>query len=468
MPDRARANLVFAGLCALFALPRVAGLFTDFWLDEIWALDIVGRIASPLDLFTRVHFDTNHWLYSLYLWCVGAQDGWIAYRLPALAAGIAALPLAAAIARRDGEREAGVALALVGGSFLLIEYSSEARGYAPAVAFALGALLAQQRTIESRSVRAVVAFNACCVLGLLSHLTFLFPYAGFLAWSLARGDLKRALACHALPLAAFAALYFVDVRHMQFGGGPEAPLAAVLESLAALVLGFPDARPMQRAAIAACAAVAAAGIWGLRGDPSRVWVFYVVTLVLAPAAVVAARASEFPYWTERHFLVCVPFVLLLLAGLLARLSRVSRTGAALALAALALYLGGNALRVADFLRFGRGQYREAIAYLLAHDSARVLTVGSDHDFRNSVLLGYYARFVPADRELVYVAEDAWPADGPRWLIVHSFARGFVPEPSYVFAGRIEYRLAQHFPYAGVSGWHWAVYRRSDGAAGVTP
>jgi hypothetical protein len=455
----------------------VAGLFTDFWLDEIWALDIVARIATPLDVFTRVHFDANHWLHSLYLWCLGPREGWIAYRLPALAAGIATLPLGVAIARRSGDREAGLALLLLGGSYLLTVYASEARGYATAVCFALGAFHALGRALDARAPRWAVAFNACCVLGLLSHLTFLLPYAGLLAWSVARA-LRRpirpraALAdlagCHALTLAVFAALYVVDVRHMQIGGGPESPLATVVGNLAALTLGFPDALPLQRFAIGACAAVAVAGVIGLRSDPSRVWVFYSVTLLLAPAAVVAAKAADSPFWTERYFLVCVPFLLLLLAGVLARLSRNGGVGAALGAALLLLYLAGNGARTADFLRFGRGSYREAVAYMVAHDPSRTVTVGSDHDFRNSMLLGYYRRTVPTDRELVYLSQGAWPPEGPRWLIVRDDDARREPEASLVVAGRIEYGLARHFPFAGVSGWSFALYRRTAPGDAVTP
>jgi uncharacterized membrane protein len=476
-PDGRRAALVFAALYAVFALPRVAGLFTDFWLDEIWALDIVGRIATPLDIFTRVHFDTNHWLYSLLLWCIGPREGWIAYRLPALAAGIATLPLMVASARAKTERAAGIALLLSGGSFLLIEYASEARGYALAVCFALGAFHALARAQASHDWRWRIAFNACAVLGLLSHLTFLFPYAGLLAWSIAhastrpirvRASLVRIAACHALPLSVFALLYYLDIRFIQHGAGPETGLATVLGNLAALVLGLPDTLLFQRVGIGLCAAVAAAGIWTLRNDPSRAWVFFAVTLVLAPAAVVTARAADFPYWTERHFLVCVPFLLLLVAGLLARLSRASRAGAALAFALLALYLAGNTVRVVDFLRFGRGHYREAVEYMVAHDPDRVLTVGSDYDFRNSMVLGYYARFVPKDRSLAYVREREWPPEGPRWLIMHSLDAHYEPPASYVFAGRVEYTLARHFPFSGVSGWHWALYRRVDPADAVSP
>ena len=140
---------------------------------------------------------------------------------------------------------------------------------------------------------------------------------------------------------------------------------------------------------------------------------------------------------------------------------------ALAVSLLALYLAGNAIRTGDFLRLGRGHYREAVLYMLAHDSSRVVTVGSDYDFRNAMLLGYYARYVPKDRELVYVPEDAWPPEGPRWLITHSLDARHEPAASYVANGRVEYTLAKHFPFSGVSGWHWCLYRRHDAADDVT-
>ncbi len=460
----------YVALLGAWVLPRVLGVLTDFWLDEIWALDIVGRIDSPLDVFTRIHFDTNHWLYSLLLFFIGPREDWIAYRLPALAAGIATLPMMVALARREGNLEATIALLLAGSSFLLIEYSSEARGYAPAVLFSLGAFYALGRQLESGRVSWAAAFNALCILGLLSHLTFLFPYAGLLAWSVAAAlvrptrpaaALRRIASCHALPLLFFLGLYVVDIRHIQHGAGPESPIASIVGRLSALTLGLPETGVFPAVAIAVCAGIAVAGIWRLRRDPSRRWVFYAITLLLAPACVVVARGREFPFWSERHFLVCVPFLLLLLARLLVHVANSGRRGRAAAILFVALYVTGNSVRTFDFLRFGRGQYREAVEYMFAHSTEPAVTVGSDHDFRNSMLLTYYSRFAPKERQLVYVGEDAWPREGPRWLILHSTDEDRVAEPQYVFADRVEYRLAKQFPFSGVSGWRWDLYERRD-------
>ena len=71
--DSKRLSWWLLPLFGLFVLARVPGLFTDFWLDEIRALRIVEKISSPLDIFTRVHFDTNHWLYSLFMAALGTD-----------------------------------------------------------------------------------------------------------------------------------------------------------------------------------------------------------------------------------------------------------------------------------------------------------------------------------------------------------------------------------------------------------
>ncbi|HEC15996.1 MAG TPA: hypothetical protein ENI99_05405 [Sedimenticola sp.] len=45
---------------------RIPGLFTDLWIDEIWALELLKPVKTFSEIFTAIHFDTNHWLYSLY------------------------------------------------------------------------------------------------------------------------------------------------------------------------------------------------------------------------------------------------------------------------------------------------------------------------------------------------------------------------------------------------------------------
>jgi hypothetical protein len=138
-PTAVRATRIGVALCMVVgAVLRYRALWTDFSQDEIWSLTLVQGLASPLDVLTRIHHDNNHVLNSLFLYLLGDRADWTTYRLFAFGCGIAAIAFAAWIAAEDGGLAAVTASLLFAVSFLFVTYSSEARGYAPAVAFARG------------------------------------------------------------------------------------------------------------------------------------------------------------------------------------------------------------------------------------------------------------------------------------------------------------------------------------------
>ena len=62
-------------------------------------------------------------------------------------------------------------------------------------------------------------------------------------------------------------------------------------------------------------------------------------------------------------------------------------------------------------------YREALRFVGERTPRATITISSDHDFRNLMLLNYYGRELPAKR-IVYFTADAWPEGGPEWYIAH--------------------------------------------------
>jgi hypothetical protein len=118
-----RATL--AAILLVGVLLRLRGVFTDFWLDEIWGLRIALAAPSWLALITRIHQDTNHPLVSIVMHAIGPVRHWEWYRVFPLLCGIGTI-----VAVR--ERTYRILAAL---SFPLIVYPSEARGYAPAAFF---------------------------------------------------------------------------------------------------------------------------------------------------------------------------------------------------------------------------------------------------------------------------------------------------------------------------------------------
>jgi hypothetical protein len=90
----------------------------------------------------------------------------------------------------------------------------------------------------------------------------------------------------------------------------------------------------------------------------------------------------------------------------------------------------------------------------------VVTVGSDHDARNRMLLDFYAAYLPPPKRLEYVPVERRLAHPPDWFLLH----GFFTDPRLApvgvsLPGAASYRLVEVYPYAGLSGWTWMLYRR---------
>jgi hypothetical protein len=262
---RWRQGAVLGIAVAAFAALRLACLHNDLWLDEIWSLQLAGLVHSPLQLLTRLQSENNHPLNSLWLFLLGPTAPEWAYRLLSWATGSAAVWLAGLLAQRQfrrmhpadaegGAEAAGlITVLLFGGSYLLVLYSSEARGYAPALCFSLLAGYALLRAPAApRSAWAVVYWLACA-LSLLSHAVsaqVVIAGLGFSLVALARSAESREkraaslLWWHALPLLFLAGYFLFFFRHLvpggaTFAGTNHVPLGFVLGDLAAFSLGFP-------------------------------------------------------------------------------------------------------------------------------------------------------------------------------------------------------------------------------------
>jgi len=274
-------------------LLRLRGVFTDFWLDEIWGLRIALSAPSPLALITRIHQDTNHPLVSMVLWAIGPVLHWEWYRLLSLACGIGTIFLI----RNPTYR------VLAAFSFPLIVYSSEARGYAPAAFFLLVAYTTRRRLL----------FGIAIILAILSHLSGVAVYLGFLAVD---RDWKK----HIAPIAFCGWYFFVKVRHLVPGGGPRwtpefFPIAIGILTLTIVIIEIVRlARARDRSAI-----------------------FFAVAIIVGP--LIAAASYRCPCVLPRHFFVTMPFVLILFASFF---SRVPKWG------------------IAVFIQIGRASCRERV------------------------------------------------------------------------------------------------------------
>ncbi|MHB1311236.1 MAG: ArnT family glycosyltransferase, partial [Gemmatimonadaceae bacterium] len=340
-------------LCALLSLLILAAARGDLWLDEVWSLEMARRARSMGDIFLRLKHDNNHPVNTLFLYLMGPQEhlGW--YRLLAVLSGIGSLFLVGHVAlKKWGRLEALVAVALVGTSYPLLLYFSEARGYAPAMLCAVAAyaiLDAPERGTGSIRWIRRVAFGAVSVLGMLSHASFVFVMIALAAFSLAvarhapgtlRERAARFLAWHAGPFAAFVGWYWWFLRAMVVGRGPVYSKWSVVDQTLTLLLGVQELRFGGALAVVVFVAVIAAGTARLWRAQDASWVFYPVLLLVAPATIIGLMRPEYFYF--RYVIVGFPFFYLLLARVIAEASRRGpRLGRAFVMASVGLYVAGQ-------------------------------------------------------------------------------------------------------------------------------
>ena len=454
------AGAALAVLIAAAAL-RLRGIFNDLWLDEIWSLNLVSEISSPWAVFTGIHFDNNQYLNSLFLYGLGSHVDLHAYRVPSVMFGTGSVALAWLIGRRRSLACAFFALVLVGFSYVMVLYSSEARGYAGLVFFSFLAFHGLELHLEKPrwALAALVAFSE--VMGFLSHLTFVYFLAAAIVWSgwrstrFSPGPRRMVLACHVPPVLVLGWLYVVDLRMMTLGGGTEVSAPRVYAESLAWIVGFPSVVPVPLMALAVLAFFGA-GVWVLGREGSGLTLFF-GGVMACPLLMIALKHTDFLY--VRYFLVTMAFSLILISALLARLFETGSAGKVVSVVFLAGYVLANGRHVISLFEDGRGHYQEAIRYIGEHTERPAITVGSDHDFRIPIVLQFYAPRVLGDRQLEYEPSDSWPKEGPEWVIHHQEPSVHPRPPPAQFsdAAGNRYELARTFPTAPLSGLHWFVY-----------
>lgn len=435
----------------------------DLWMDEIWSLSFAEAAQTPWDIVVRFPHDNNHVLNTLYLYLVGQRDALYLYRMLAVASGAGSLVLLIRIAAAWGFLESAFILVLAGSSCPLILYFSEARGYAPALFFSLLALHVLQGHRGPVRWTRTVLFWLACIFGVLSHLTFLIVFlslAAFLIHQTVRTErpstnIRRILGYLLVPSAFIAAFLLLYARHMLIGGGPDIELSAEISRGAGALMGIPDGLSRYLGPPLVALIVCLIG-YVLIDQKNPLFTFFIFVLVIAPALLLIITRPA--YFHFRYFIVCFPFYLLSLSILLARACRSERTIVrVLVLLVMGLYLTGQAYRIAPLLQYGRGGYRAIISTMAVQSTSDVITVASDHDFRNQMILSFYTRFLRGPQRIEYFDQAYLQYATPEWFIVHDLDDSVAPRPSIVIPPDRLYDLVRTEPSSTYSGFRWSLY-----------
>ena len=451
------------GSFTIGVIVRVLAAHNDLWFDEIWSLQLVREhVRSFADVFTNVKHSNNHHLCSLWMWLVGQNASSFVYRLPSVLASIGTIVLAGLIGLRQSRLAGYVAVILTSWSYLMIHFGTEARGYSLVIFFALLAWYALQQFEEKRSWLWTVVFWSAVVLGFLAQLEFAFCFAALIAWALwrlirFRSNWRQAVldlfALFTVPIILLLAFYFVAIRGMEVGGGPEWQVMPLLIKTASYMLGG----PASGAAAGIVALLAVVSIYVvliyLMFERDDRWIFYVVVIVvplgMLPILLTVALSV-------RYFMVSVAVSLVLLSSGCAALLRRGVAGRDVGLTLLAMFIAGNAVSTGDLLRFGRGQYLAALRFIEKNSDGREVVITSDHDFRNGMLVNYYKRYLARPDSIRYANGGTLNKGGSDWLIFHRFdLSGWRDRVTDEYGNA--YQLVKIYRYSDNSGWNWLLY-----------
>jgi len=384
--------------------------------------------------------------------------------LTVLAAGIAA--------RRAGLTAALVAMSLFAISYPMVNYGSEARGYAGLIFATLCAVLLTE-SAAAGSKRDRLRLGFANLIGALFQPIMLGGIVGLMTWTawlcrpggrITPGAIVTAgfAAAQAFLwtvrlLIPFVAIVAVSVMHAEgyriAGTVPFTVQGFVTGygGLLNLLLGMPDAVPAWVGLAIAAAAMAIVAVLA-RGDRDRSLSLYFFLIVGLPLAMFVARLpnNHFP----RYYLASGVVFLLLLADLFGRAWKHGAAARVLAVLLLAAFAAGNAVNIARLIENGRDQ-SAAMMHLIG-DGGPVL-VSSDQNVRNRPVVEYFAQrlhlpvtYIPLDQICAHRVTwmlSSWPADQEPDAIDTS-TQGCM----------IVYRKQAVFPQWGLSGLPWTVYR----------
>ncbi len=463
---------------------RIAGVFTDFWMDEVVSYYLVRQCPSFADILLTLHNDNNHPLNSGFMYLLGPERPWPSYRALALATGILTIVLAPCW-YRSRPRAAACFCLLAGPSYILTVYASEARGYAPMLICALLCVTSIERFHHQPRWRWAILYLTSLTIGLTAHLTIIHAYAGTFAWSAAHVLHRRSraepvmpvVALHAISAMIVGAYYLIFARHLPPASGPTSAYLDIVVSTLSLTAGGPmddngTAGIARATALLAGIAFVAAVNRSRRRD-TTIWVFYVTAVVGSPLLLILALRPEVLF--VRYFLISVVFIYHLLAIEIADVltgtevtcvaephrPTVPRWRFMIGLLLIA-GIAGNVANIRAFIGHGRGQYLDALRYMEQQTAGNIVRVGSDHDIRNSLLLSFYSTHVR--KAIDYVTIDRLRRQPPDWFIVHG---ANAPPPKIRESANgvhAEYVFDRTFPGGGLSGWPWHLYRLNGQAS----
>jgi len=351
------------------------------------------------------------------------------------------------------------------GSYPMVHYSSEARGYMMVLFFAFATFWALRHFIESRRWVWVIIIYFCAFRGVLSRLMYAYFFASSAVWLFVellrvfptkRQAIRHFGQCIVVPMVFLCGFYGLFARKILIDTGPPYKVIDILIKAFSYAGGGPNAGIMAMVVSVLTAGLFLAGAIGLGRKKSCEWIFFLLVIFL-PGLFLLVKRPEVLF--VRYFLLSIAFGLLVVSYLLADLCRRGLALRICVVVVIVLFLVGNGINMSRFYRYGRGSYLEGVRYMADNTDEQVITITSDSKLRNGLLVQYYQRFLPSGKKFLYIPPPIDATNIPMWIILHR-----IGEPGEIHQNIVDqydniYSLKKSLPYSDLSGFGWFLYQK---------
>lgn len=474
MPPAVYRNSTNAGLAERDLWPTVAVIAVigfvlrlcasagDISLDEIWTHELLVGITSVDQVLWKVSHDNNHFLNSAWLYFTGPDASPPVQRALSIVLGTASVFAATAVTADRGRTTQLIAALLFAVSYPMVQFGSEARGYAGLVLFSLLAIWAVQRRLDGLGNTLVL--SAVILMGFLSHLTMAATVLSLVIWAFwvlhRRGHGLRTAVIGTvriflppfialLPLAGCMA-YAAWNYGVTIGGVSPFSVASFFSGygkITAFLLGAPNALPYWVFVVLAFGTV----LLSAKVAPNRRTLLYSLGAIGFPLVLLAMRLPnlEFP----RYYTLAVIMLMLATSEMIGQMLEAGGRRRISAALVLVLYLCSNGLSLWRFLEFGRGSYADVVAEMNWEPNAEYAASSA---FRIQKITNFYQRH--SENKATIVRTPQLCEKRPEWYVeevweAEPYENDFViPECDLI------YDIVMFNRGWGLTGVGWALYR----------
>jgi hypothetical protein len=459
-----RGFRIGAGLILILALIlRVLGAKGDLAQDEITSLDLVAKITRFDQVFWQINNDNNHPLNSAWLYLVGPHASFLAMRAFSIALGVATVWAAGVWGARRSRLAGLMTMGLFATSYLMVNYTSEARGYAGMMLCIVLAVLVLENILSGK--RQGFRLGLCVLSGTLFHYDMLLV-TGSLAlccfWFVWRqsSDFGKALETTLQSFTwagVFSCVCLLPIMLFPFSIGYIHAFSFV-PFLGAYDLALQTAVNMPAPSgiyIDVMFAILVSLIWFSRHKTDFRALLYLMALVGFPILICLFRIANTNF--PRHMIFCGMAYMFMMAEVGAHFWQ-RGAGARMAVGIVILViLAWNAQLLTKFYADHRGHYSQAVADMMAQGP---VTYGMDKPL--SKMVDFYSRTMTAPAP-VFVPVERWCSAGPPQFLFLIWVQPNAMPQSHVTWGppgcQAGYDRMQLYPAWGLTGSNWVLFKR---------